>query len=201
MSQMVLCKLDGFTCGDVGVHVSEVERIQVVSGRNGDATQFLFEVGTVFEMVLCVTNQGREDASHLFGNAAEDGVAGCNDGAHGVDLFMDLRVAIEQRWFRGGGVQTPIYRSWNILLDGCQSRKDGGFVGAGGVRREFPVDEFITQKLSHLRLIFCSVHDVCRSAFVWRQDHDGFILFEIIKGLPFFQCEVVGLMTFGFGEE
>ena len=87
MSQMVLCKLDGFTCGDVGVDVSEVERIQVVSGRNGDATQFLFEVGTVFEMVLCVTNQGQEDASHLFGNAAEDGVAGCNDGAHGVDLY------------------------------------------------------------------------------------------------------------------
>ena len=87
MSHTVPCKSDGFTCGDVRVHVCDVERVKAVSAWDGEATQLHLEVDIVFEMVLCVTNQGQEDASHLFDNVAKDGVAGCNNGAHGVALL------------------------------------------------------------------------------------------------------------------
>ena len=90
------------------------------------------EVGTVLEMVFGVADHGRQYASHFFSQAAKDGVAGRDNGAHRQNLFVYFRIAEVERRPSGAWAYAPVDRWRDIALmmvSLCALvGSDGGFV-------------------------------------------------------------------------
>ena len=101
---------------------------------------------------------------------------------------------------RGVGIQAPVDREGNVILDKCQRRSDGTFVGVGGVRWRLSVHVGVVQHSFHLVLI--SRLDYCRSALVRWQDDDRLVPLSLFQCLAFVRGDDVALgMTLSIGED